>query len=153
MEENALPTSPFVLSDKTYGVLSWFALVVLPAAASAYAGLALIWHWGMIAEVTGTTVVAETLIGAIVGISKKNYNTQVAKQAAVQAKYEAEQNDSDNPDGEYDGDLLLGITDPDQPATLMTALNKYPVEFANQEFVKLKVKNVNLADSTEAPSS
>ena len=141
MEENK-PSYPWTLTDKTYGILSWFALIVLPASGTAYFGLASIWHWGFVAEVTGTIVVVETLIGAVVGISKKNYNT-------VQAKL----NDSNNPEGKYDGDLLLGITDPDQPASLMTALNKYPVEFANQESVTLKVKNVNLADSTEVPPS
>ena len=62
------------LPDKIYDVLKWVTMIVLPALATAYVGLASIWGWPYADEVAKTTAVVCTLLGAILGISTAQYN-------------------------------------------------------------------------------
>ena len=64
----------FILSDSVYTVLKWVTMIVLPALATAYVGLASIWHWPYADEVAKTTAVICTLLGALLGISTAQYN-------------------------------------------------------------------------------
>ena len=50
-----------VLSNKIYDVLKWVTMIVLPALATAYVGLASIWGWPYADEVAKTTAVVCTL--------------------------------------------------------------------------------------------
>lgn len=61
------------LNSKLYDVLKWVTIVVLPALATAYVGLAAIWDFPYSAEVAKTTTVVCTLIGALLGISSAQY--------------------------------------------------------------------------------
>lgn len=62
------------LSGKVYEVLKWLVLIVMPAVASAFYGLAKLWDWDIpVDSITGTIAIIETLIGAIIGISTHNY--------------------------------------------------------------------------------
>lgn len=63
-----------MLTDKVYDVLKWVTMIVLPALATAYVGLAAIWHWPYADEVAKTTAVICTLLGALLGISTAQYN-------------------------------------------------------------------------------
>ena len=63
-----------ILNDKIYDVLKWITMVVLPALATAYVGLAAIWHFPYADEVAKTTAVVCTLLGALLGISTAQYN-------------------------------------------------------------------------------
>ena len=63
-----------ILPDKVYDVLKWIVMIVLPALATAYVGLASIWAWPFADEVTKTTAVVCTLLGALLGISTAQYN-------------------------------------------------------------------------------
>ena len=63
-----------VLSSKAYDILKWLTMIVLPALATAYVGLASIWHWPYADEVAKTTAVVCTLLGALLGISTAQYN-------------------------------------------------------------------------------
>ena len=63
-----------MLSNKTYDVLKWLTMIVLPALATAYVGLAAIWGWPYADEVAKTTTVVCTLLGALLGISTAQYN-------------------------------------------------------------------------------
>mgnify|MGYP002512252173 FL=1 len=65
-----------VLSNKIYDVLKWVTMIVLPALATAYVGLASIWGWPYADEVAKTTAVVCTLLGALLGISTAQYNKQ-----------------------------------------------------------------------------
>ena len=65
-----------ILNDKIYDVLKWITMVVLPALATAYVGLAAIWHFPYADEVAKTTAVVCTLLGALLGISTAQYNKQ-----------------------------------------------------------------------------
>ena len=66
----------FLLSDSVYTVLKWVTMIVLPALATAYVGLASIWKWPYADEVAKTTAVICTLLGALLGISTAQYNKQ-----------------------------------------------------------------------------
>lgn len=65
-----------MLSNKMYDVLKWVTMIVLPALATAYVGLASIWGWPYADEVAKTTAVVCTLLGALLGISTAQYNKQ-----------------------------------------------------------------------------
>lgn len=61
------------LNDKVYDILKWVTMVVLPALATAYVGLAAIWGFPYANEVAKTTAVICTLLGALLGISTATY--------------------------------------------------------------------------------
>lgn len=63
-----------MISNKLYDVLKWVNVIVLPALATAYVGLAGIWGWPFADEVAKTTAVICTLLGALLGISTAQYN-------------------------------------------------------------------------------
>ena len=62
------------MSNKLYDFLKWCTMIVLPALATAYVGLASIWGWQYADEVAKTTAVICTLLGALLGISTAQYN-------------------------------------------------------------------------------
>ena len=62
------------LPDKVYDVLKWIAMIVIPALATAYVGLASVWGWPFADEVAKTAAVVCTLLGALLGISTAQYN-------------------------------------------------------------------------------
>lgn len=64
------------LHNKVYDVLKWVTMIVLPALATAYVGLASIWAWPYADEVAKTTAVVCTLLGALLGISTAQYNKE-----------------------------------------------------------------------------
>lgn len=61
-------------SDKTYDVLKWIVMIVIPALTTAYVGLAAIWGFPYAEEVAKTSAVICTLLGALLGISTAQYN-------------------------------------------------------------------------------
>ena len=63
-----------VLHNKAYDIMKWIVAIVLPACGSLYFALSGIWGLPCGDEVLGTLVAVETFIGAILGISTKNYN-------------------------------------------------------------------------------
>ena len=64
------------LSNGWYDILKWVTMIVLPALATAYVGLASIWGWPYADEVAKTTAVVCTLLGALLGISTAQYNKE-----------------------------------------------------------------------------
>ena len=62
------------LPDKLYDILKWITMIVLPALATAYVGLAAVWGWPFADEVAKTVAVICTLLGALLGISTAQYN-------------------------------------------------------------------------------
>lgn len=65
-----------MLSSFWYDTLKWITMIVLPALATAYVGLASIWGWPYADEVAKTTAVVCALLGALLGISTAQYNKQ-----------------------------------------------------------------------------
>ena len=62
------------LSNNVYDVLKWITMIVIPALATAYVGLAAVWSWPYADEVAKTAAVICTLLGALLGISTAQYN-------------------------------------------------------------------------------
>lgn len=65
-----------IIPSHIYDVLKWITMIVLPALATAYVGLASIWGWPYADQVAKTTAVICTLLGALLGISTAQYNKQ-----------------------------------------------------------------------------
>jgi len=62
------------LNDKVYDILKWVTMIVIPALATAYVGLAAVWGWPYADEIAKTAAVVCTLLGALLGISTAQYN-------------------------------------------------------------------------------
>ena len=62
------------MSNKVFDVLKYIALIVLPAIATFYAGLSKIWTLPYPAEIPGTIMLVDTLLGALLKISTDQYN-------------------------------------------------------------------------------
>ena len=65
-----------MLTNKTYDVLKWIALVVLPAAATFYTALAPIWGLPYASEIPMTITAVDALLGALLGVSSQKYKAQ-----------------------------------------------------------------------------
>lgn len=63
----------FILSNKAYDILKWGTIVLLPALGTLYFGLGNLWGFPYIEEVVGSIAVLETFLGALIGVSTKNY--------------------------------------------------------------------------------
>lgn len=63
------------MSNKTYDILKWIAQVILPALGTFYAALVPLWRLPYGDQIVGTILAVDTLLGAILGISTKRYNT------------------------------------------------------------------------------
>ena len=83
------------LNSKVYDILKWITMIVLPACATAYFGLAGIWGWPYADEVVKTIAVITTLLGALLGISTAQYNKSqpVAEDADVKIWPDEEDDD------------------------------------------------------------
>jgi hypothetical protein len=59
--------------NKTYDILKWIALVVLPALATLYGALAPTWGWPYAEQIVYTITAIDTFLGALLGISNLQY--------------------------------------------------------------------------------
>lgn len=64
----------FKMSDRTYDILKFIALILLPACASLYFALAGIWGLPYGEQIVGTLTAIDTFLGVILGISTAQYN-------------------------------------------------------------------------------
>lgn len=60
-------------TNKTYDILKWFAMCVLPAFSVLYCTMAAIWGFGYTEQVVGTVTAINTFLGVTLGISSNNY--------------------------------------------------------------------------------
>ena len=67
------------MSNKTYDILKWVALVFLPALATLYLGLAGYWNLPYPEEISGTIMLVDTFLGALLGISSIKYAKKEGK--------------------------------------------------------------------------
>ncbi len=61
------------LKNKTYDVLKWLALYLLPALGTLYFALSGIWGLPYGEQVVGTITAADTFLGVLLGISSASY--------------------------------------------------------------------------------
>ncbi len=66
-----------IFSDKTYTVLKWLCMVVLPSVAALTSAVMSLWNLATpetIAAITGTLSAVAAFIGALIGVSTAEYN-------------------------------------------------------------------------------
>lgn len=66
------------MTNKTYDILKWIALILLPALATFYAAIAAVWGLPFTEQVVGTITAVDTLLGTLLKISSDNYKKQEA---------------------------------------------------------------------------
>ena len=62
------------MSNRTYDILKWIAMVLLPALGTLYFALAGIWNVPLGEQVLGTIAAIDTFLGVLLGISSAQYN-------------------------------------------------------------------------------
>ena len=102
------------MTNKTYDVLKYVALLILPAFATFANAVGIVWGVPYTNEVTATITALGVFLGAALGISSKNYepethgNLVVTKHDDVYADFAAE------PANLKDGDtIVLKVTKPE----------------------------------------
>ncbi len=65
------------LSNKTYDILKWIAMYLLPAAGTLYFALAGIWGLPYGEQVVGTISAVDTFLGVLLGLSSNAYNKEM----------------------------------------------------------------------------
>ena len=63
-----------MLNNKTYDILKWIAMYLLPAAGTLYFTLAGIWGFSYGEQIVGTLAAIDTFLGVLLGISSAKYN-------------------------------------------------------------------------------
>ena len=66
------------MSNRTYDILKWIAMVLLPALGTLYFALAGIWEFPYGEEIVGTITALDTFLGVLLGISTAQYNRENA---------------------------------------------------------------------------
>ena len=69
-----------MLSNKTYDVLKWIAMYLLPALGTLYFALAGIWKFPYGEEIVGTITALDTFLGVLLGISTAQYRKNTVEQ-------------------------------------------------------------------------
>lgn len=64
------------LDNDTYDFLKWIAQIVLPACGTFYFALSSIWGLPYAEQVVGTITAFDAFLGALLGLSSKNYNNK-----------------------------------------------------------------------------
>lgn len=65
------------MTNKTYDILKWIALILLPALATFYAAIAAVWGLPYTEQVVGTITAVDTLLGTLLKISADKYAAKV----------------------------------------------------------------------------
>lgn len=108
----------YLISNQTYDLLKRIVTVVLPALATLYASLSLIWGLPNSEAVVATLAALATFGGVLLSVSTKSWN---------------------NSEGKYDGELITVGNDPDTGMPhLQLNVNTDPNELAAKRTVRLK---------------
>lgn len=67
------------MTNKTYDILKWIALVVFPALATLFSAVSMIWGIPHGEQFTSTIIAIDTALGAILGVSSVKYNGDKSK--------------------------------------------------------------------------
>jgi len=105
-----------MLSDKQYKALKWIVGIVIPAIGTLYFAIAKIWSLPAGEQILGTLIALQAFLGAILGISTRQYN---------------------NSDAKYDGAVTISET-PQKHIVAVEGI--HPTEMAKKDEVLLKVK-------------
>lgn len=64
-------------NDTFYSILKWFSLVCLPAAATLYNIIAVLWNLPYASEISKTVIAVSAFLGALIGVSTAEYNKDI----------------------------------------------------------------------------
>lgn len=120
MSDTKVPTQKAVLTNELYNVLKWIALVLLPALAALYLGLAALWGLPHPNEVAGTITLVDTFLGLLLNVATKNYNQSADK---------------------FDGSLQINAND--NSIIHQLELSTAPEDLGRQDAITLKVVKTN----------
>ena len=67
------------MSNKTYEILKWIAMIVLPAIGTLYFALASIWGLPYGEQIVGTITAVDAFLGALLGVSTAQYRKTIQK--------------------------------------------------------------------------
>ena len=62
------------MSNKTYDVLKWIVMIVLPACSTLYAALSGIWGLPFAEQISATITAVDAFLGVVLMISSAQYN-------------------------------------------------------------------------------
>lgn len=62
-----------MFSNKTYDILKWIAMILLPAAITLFGTIGSVLGWDFTDKVVTIAVAVDTFLGTILGISSSNY--------------------------------------------------------------------------------
>lgn len=62
-----------MFSNKTYDILKWIAMILLPAAITLFGTIGSVLGWGFTDKVITIAVAVDTFLGTILGISSSAY--------------------------------------------------------------------------------
>lgn len=65
-----------MMSNKTYDLLKYIAMIVLPALGTLYFALSSIWGLPYGEQIVGTITAVDAFMGALLGLSTAQYNKQ-----------------------------------------------------------------------------
>lgn len=72
------PNYGWILSKKSYDVLTWIAQLLLPAVATLYYALAVVWHFPYPDQIVATIMAIDTFLGMLLGFSTSQFHKYVA---------------------------------------------------------------------------
>lgn len=64
------------MNDKTYDIMKWIAMILLPSIGTLYFALSSIWGLPYGEQIVGTITAGDTFLGACLGLSSKQYNKE-----------------------------------------------------------------------------
>lgn len=110
----------FQLPSKTYNFVKPLVQIALPAAATLYSALALIWGFPYEIEIVGTITAVATFLGVVLGVSTRNFY---------------------NSDRPYDG--TMNVIEQDSSLIHQIEINTPPEDLSKQKSVNFKVNKVD----------
>lgn len=81
-------------SNKTYDILKWVTMCILPALGTLYFALSTIWDLPYGEQIVGTITAIDTFLGVALGISNHNYNKGGDNNAVIRCDGDTDQNGS-----------------------------------------------------------
>lgn len=102
------------MTNKTYDILKYVALLIMPALATFVNAVGIVWGIPYTNEATATITAFGVFLGAALGISSKNYEPETHGDLVVTNGNEVYANFAHEPEKLKDGDtIVLKVTKPE----------------------------------------
>lgn len=102
------------MTNKTYDILKYVALIIMPALATFVNGVGIVWGIPHTNEATATITALGVFLGATLGISSKNYEPETHGNLVVTKHDDVYADFAHEPEKFKDGDtIVLKVTKPE----------------------------------------